>query len=166
MPNETYDWDGVRERLRQDADRGYPPAWQPDEPDEEIFGVVVAVRPMAPTVFGPAPIVELEDPTGTRWSIWLVHTVLRRAFERQRVALGETVLIRYLGKHHPETGGNAYDNYTLVVDRPAPTGQPDWDGISKRYQDGTLDEEIDPPAAHSARAPAPEPDAADDDIPF
>lgn len=163
MPGENYDWDEVRERLRQEADRGFPPAWTPEEPDEEIFGVFVGFNPQAPTkLYGPAPVVELEDPTGTRWSVWLLHKVLRLHFERQRPALGERILIRYLGKVRPDGGGNAYDNYALVLDRPT-SGAPDWAGIAQRYGDEPLDEPHRPPTA-AARSDAPNLDQ--EDIPF
>jgi len=163
MPNETHDWDEARERMRQAADEGFAPAWQPENVADELYGVLAKVPMQAPTSYGPAPVVELETPTGTRYSVWLFHTVLRRAFEREAPALGERVLIRWLGKKRPE-GGNSYDDYRLVVDRPEKKGQPDWSSMAQRYGDH---EEV-----VRGRDPEPEPGAdflADpdaDDIPF
>ena len=165
MPNETFDWDEARERMRQAADEGFATAWQPENPDDEIVGVLVKVTMQAPTSFGPAPVVELETPTGARYSVWLFHTVLRRAFEREAVGLGERVLIRWLGKKTPEGGGNSYDDYRLVVDRPAPKGQPDWKAMADRYGD-----ERDEPLIRRGEDDRPGDDfGADpnaDDIPF
>jgi len=163
VSDEQYDWDAVRARLEAEIDRGFPAAWQPEEPDEQIIGRVVAVRPAVPTrQYGTAPVVELEDPVGGRHSVWLLHKVLRLSFERQRVALGETVMIRYLGKVYPEGGGNAYDNYSLAVDRPVPRGQPDWDAIARAHGD---QEAFREPTGDPG-PPADVPERVDDDIPF
>jgi len=135
MPNETHDWEAERERLRKQADEGFPPAWRPEEPDDEVFGTVVKVQMQAPTQYGPAPVVTLALESGELVSVFLFHTVLRRMFQRERVALGERVLIRWLGKRTPEGGGNAYDDYRLVVSRPQASGEPDWAGMAERYGD-------------------------------
>lgn len=160
MPNETYDWDAVRSRMRERADEDFAPSWTPENPDDEIVGFLRRVTMQAPTSYGPAPVIELETPeTGTRYSVWLFHKVLRQAFERERVRIGELVLIRYLGPKRPEGGGNSYANYRLVVDRPDDRSEPDWAGMAERYGD-----EIE--ATHR---PEPDADFADpdaDDIPF
>jgi hypothetical protein len=161
MPNETHDWDAVQERMRKLADEDFPPSWTPEQPDDEIVGFLRRVTMQAPTSFGPAPVVELETVTGGRYSVWLFHKVLRQAFERERVRLGELVLIRYLGPKRPEGGGNSYENYRLVVDRARDTSEPDWAGMAERYGDD----------AGGARRRAGDSDpgfagAEDDDIPF
>ena len=139
VPDERYDWDAARARMREEADRGHPAAWQPEQPDDELFGVLVGVNPAAPTrQYGMAPVVEIEDPAGNRWSVWLFHKVLRNAFARQDVQVGETVLIRWLGKVRPDGGGNSYDNYAVIVDRPMARGEIDWKSIGARY-DGDTD---------------------------
>lgn len=144
----------TRERLRQQADREYPQAWIPAAEGDELLGVVTAVRAVVHTSYGPVPVVELEDAVRASWSLWLVHTVLRREFERQRPAVGETILIRYLGKVVPESGGAAYESYRLVVDRPDQNTDVDWRGIAARY---------DPDEAE----PAPVLPAVDDEsVPF
>lgn len=163
MPNEAFDWAAAREQLRKRADEGFAAAWQPEEPDEEVVGIVRRVTMQAPTSFGPSPVVELELQDGERISVWLYHTVLRRSFEREQVRLGELVLIRYLGKRRPEGGGNAYDDYRLVVHRAGSSGgEPDWAEMADRYRD-SLDD--DQPRHAADRGPA-EPPPLDDDIPF
>jgi len=154
--NDVAFWDEVRARLAAEADRGTPAAWMPEEPGDELFGVFVAFNPAAPTKFGPAPVATIRDATSTTWSLWLLHKVLRLNFERQRIALGERVLVRYLGSVRPEGGGNAYDNYAVIVDRP-PSGSPDWDAVARRYND---DAELD------ERRPNEPPPPGDEDIPF
>jgi hypothetical protein len=159
MPNDSFDWDTARAQLGKRADEGFPPAWQPEQPDEEILGVVARVTMQAPTAYGPSPVVELVLESGERLSVWLYHTVLRRSFERERVSLGELVLIRYLGKRKPDGGGNAYDDYRLVVHRPQQSGEPDWVGMANRYNDEL--EDGAPRPRHEDDLPP-----ADDDIPF
>jgi hypothetical protein len=132
----------TQERLREQADREYPTAWIPEQPGDELVGVVRAVRPAVHTAYGPVPVVEVEQ-LGTRagWSIWLTHTVLRREFIRRRPVPGETLLVRYLGRVQPETGGAAYESYRVVVDRPDENSDVDWRGIAGRY--GDLDDAPD-----------------------
>lgn len=162
MPNETHDWDAIAERMRKAADEGFPTAWQPESPDDEIIGTLARVTMQAPTSYGPAPVVELVTPVGARYSVWLFHTVLRRAFEREAPALGERVLIRWLGKRRPDGGGNEYDDYRVIVDRPEAAGQPDWQAMASRYGD----HDVARHRSEEAVADVPDGYAADDDIPF
>jgi hypothetical protein len=159
MPNETYDWEAAAERLREQADRGYPEPWLPESDGEELLGTVVAIREAAPTKFGPCPVVEIQGVGGQAFSVWLNHTVLRRAFERNNVQPGELVLIRYVGRRTPEGGGNDYADYRLVVDRPIGKTA-DWRGIAERYGD-----DVDDDLKRAVPAPPFDPSEADD-IPF
>jgi hypothetical protein len=107
-------------RLRAQADRDYPQSWIWRRPGDELVGVVTAIRPSVHTAHGPRPVVELEElGTGTAWSLWLIHTVLRNEFARRRPVPGETVLVRYLGRVEPDGGGAPYEDYKVVVDRGA-----------------------------------------------
>jgi hypothetical protein len=161
---DTEFWDEVRQRLLEEADRGYAEAWQPEQEGDYIVGTMVHVTASAPTQYGPAPVVELRDPVGVATSVWLFPKVLRLAFERQRPALGERLLIRFEGVRYPEGGGNAYKVYTLVVDRPTPEGEIDWDQLADRYGDD-LDEAA--PAKREPGTPHTPDDAVpEDDIPF
>jgi hypothetical protein len=147
-------WDEARERLREVADREYGQAWIPAAEGDELAGVITAIRPVVHTTYGSVPVVELEE-LGVRatWSVWLVHTVLRREFVRQRPVVGETVLIRYLGKVTPEGGGAAYESYRLVVDRPDEGNEVDWAAIAERF---------DPDLARQPAPSAPD----DESVPF
>jgi hypothetical protein len=154
----------ARERLAEQADREHAPAWIPEAPGDEIVGVVAAIRPAVPTQFGPVPVVELAElDTRAPAAVWLIHTVLRREFERARVIVGETILVRYLGRVAPEGGGAAYESYKLVVDRPDENNAVDWGAIAERYGD---DEPNAQPSNVPVPTPAPSPPPAEDDIPF
>jgi hypothetical protein len=135
-------------RLRAAADREFPQAWIPEQPGDELAGTVTAVRPAVRTAYGPMPVVEVEQ-LGTRaaWSVWLIHTVMRREFTRHRPTLGETVLVRYLGRVQPEGGGAPYESYRLVVDRPDENSDVDLDGGGRRlYRTAELVQEGEAPA--------------------
>jgi hypothetical protein len=114
------------------------------------------VKPAVRTAYGPVPVVELEQlGTHAAWSVWLMHAVLRREFERQRPAIGEAVLVRYLGRAQPDGGGDPYEVYRVVVDRPDENTDVDWTAIAARHGD------------ESEPAPTPTPaNEADDEIPF
>ena len=169
MPNESYDWDGLRQRFREQADRGYPDAWVPKEPGEELIGVLVGIKPAVRTSWGPVPVLELEDPqTHASSSLWLLHAVLRRSVWRLKPAVGEMMYVRYDGRVKPESGGMAYESYTVLVDRPDENTEVDWEKIAQRYDPGALDDEDDPqitPGPPDDEQLAPPYDESDD-IPF
>jgi hypothetical protein len=163
MPNETYDWDATRDRLRKRLDEGHPPAWMHGgEIGAELVGHVVGVKAGVPTQFGPCPVVTIATlGVGTQVSLWLTHTVLRREFVRQRPEPGELIALRYEGERKPDGGGPAYELYSLVVDRPDEVSV-DWTAIAARYD---LQVEGDEHAQHAR----PELDMHvddDEDIPF
>jgi len=166
MPNETFDWNGLREKMRAAADRGNPQAWIPDKPADDLLGVVTAIKPGVRTAFGVVPVLELTDPVGAAWSLWLLHTVLRREVIRARPIIGETLYVRYEGQVRPDGGGALYENYTVLVDRPDQNNELDWDRIAQRYEPDTADRDpLDqwmPP--HPQATPEPAPD--EEDIPF
>jgi hypothetical protein len=149
--------DETRQRLREQADRGFPAAWIPNEPGDELCAVVTGIKPAVRTSYGPVPVLELEElGTSATWSLWLVHTVLRREVWRARPAAGETLYVRYEGRIQPEGGGAAYEGYTVLVDRPDQGTEVDWAALARRY-DPDVAAEDDPPS------PAAE---HDEDIPF
>lgn len=98
---------------------------------------------------------------------------MRREFERAKPAIGETLLVRYEGSVQPEGGGNAYQTYSLVLDREATPAS--WDAIAERYGD-RLEDELAPrdvtipdPPAVCAQCGFAEPNHAKNcpnDIPF
>jgi hypothetical protein len=157
------EWEETAARLRERADLGYPDAWIPKEPGEELLGVVASVRPAVQTSYGAVPVVELVDAVGAPWSVWLVHTVLRNEFLRQRPRLGERVLIRYLGTARPESGGAPYESYRLVVDRVDENTDVDWTGIATRYADPGSEPAQAASAPYRGDSPLPR---SDDEIPY
>lgn len=163
----TSSWQETHERLRGEADREYPPPWQP-APGDELIGTVVAVNPSAHTVHGPRPVVEIAEPNGDRVSVWLHSKVLRRQFERADIRLGETVLIRYRGKVDRDNEPS-YHDFKLVVDRPQSNAPVDWRRIAQAHGDHEPgDEPEHGPGENGRLLPAPDgpPPYDDDDIPF
>jgi len=118
------------QRLRERLNREYPPRWEPQEGDV-LEGTVVRIEP-APTRFGKAIVVEIVDAGGHGHSVWLLHTVLRNEFHRQRVLVGEFVVLRYDGTRRPD-GRDPYEAYSVVVDRPDPPPF-DWDAELGRIE--------------------------------
>lgn len=102
-------------RLAEEADKAHPDAWKPNV-GETLGGLVTDIR-MLNTKFDPVPVVTIENENGIAVAFWLIHTVARNEFHRQRIMPGETVWIRYEGKKEPDGGGPAYDSYTIRVDR-------------------------------------------------
>jgi hypothetical protein len=157
---ELREWDKVRIRLREQADRDTPPAWQPESEGDELLGTVVGFNPAAPTAYGPSPVLEVRTPVGEHVSLWLLSTVLRRAFERANVHIGETILVRYSGMKQRE-GAPSYHDYKLVVDRPVSSGaRIDWRAVAEAHDD------VDDREHEQAMADYVPPDSGDDDIPF
>jgi hypothetical protein len=151
--------DEVRGRLREQADREWPEAWKPRQPGDEIVGTVTAIRPAVGTAYGPVPVIELAElGTGRPVAWWLIHTVARNEAARVRPALGESILVRYLGRVQPDGGGPSYASYKLAVDRPDEGSEIDWSAIAE------------PEDVHGAEpapaAPAEVLTTSDGDIPF
>jgi len=152
--------DEVAERLREQADRDYPQAWIPEQAGDEIAGTITGVRPSVHTSYGPVPVVELVELGGaTPWSVWLIHTVLRREFLRQRPVPGENVLVRYLGRQQSQGGGPGYEAYKVVVDRFDQGNDVDWAGLAERYDPDLAAGTLRFLAAHQATALDPGADA-------
>lgn len=147
-----------RRRLKEEADRAYPQAWRPENPGDELAGIVQEIR-MRPTKFGPVPVMTIVDGIGSSCSLWLVHTVLRNEMYRQQVVEGEFVYVRWEGKRQPEGDGAAYDAYTVRVDRPE--SRFDW-ALAGPAPDDFLGVAAHHPSAADPHAP----DAPFDDIPY
>lgn len=141
----------LRDRVRAD----FPEAWIPEGEGDELIGYFQRID-YGNTSYGRCPIAVFADPTtGTERAVWLLHTVLRNELIRVRPAAGELVAIRYLGRREPTGGGQAYESYRVVVDRPASAVS--WDDLAT--------DDVPAPAAESA----PLGDtglAGDDEIPF
>lgn len=178
------EWQEAEARARAELDREHPPAWTP-EPGETIVGRMVGFQPSVFTVHGNVPVVTLEGPNGGRRSVWLIHKVLRRAFARENVVLGEIVAIRYLGKKDPAGPGQPYADYKVGVDRNyGDAAAPDWAAVLAAHDDDPIGDDVAAPpgygsngvtakqtgsdgATETAVVPAGAPlPPLDDDIPF
>ena len=130
--NQHSEWQGIYEELRERMEEESPPAWLWEQDGLEVFGTVVSLTAQAPTSYGSAPVVVLRVPPSDELrSVWLLHTVLRNEFLRQRPEPGEQVLIRCLGKIHPEGGGPSYLGFRLRVHRPEAGAT--WQDLAERY---------------------------------
>ena len=117
--------------LKAEVDREYAERWEPTE-QKYAIGRIVECSESIFTQHGPAAVITIEslnpeDPT--RQAIWLVHSVLRNAFARQRPQRGDIIAVRHNGQIVPQVG-NAYEDYKLYVQRHVSTTPPiDWDLI-------------------------------------
>lgn len=147
-------------RLRDQASKDYPRAWSREE-EPEVVGFFVRLEE-GKTAFGPAKIVILADAaTGEERSVWLLHHVLRGEFAKLRPAVGELVLVRYLGKRTPDGGGQDYEAFRVLVDRePSPAA---WNELAA---EAAGEAGAQAPQAAPLGAATVEPSSSQDDIPF
>lgn len=118
-------WDRMREKL----DQGYPDGWRFNAETPEIIGVFRRLEEGYTRQYGACPIMILAElRSKTEWSVWLFHAVLRNQLARMKPEPGEVVAVRWLGKRKPESGGNEYDDYRVVVNR-GQAGAVDWSKI-------------------------------------
>jgi hypothetical protein len=173
-PNETHDWDAeaarykeLRKRFEELADRGFPAAWIKENPGDALMGIVRDIKPAVRTAYGKSPVLEIVEPeTGKEWSLWLNHVVLRREVWRVQPELGEMLYVRYEGLVKPESGGPAYENWFVAVDRPEQNTEVDWKAIARSYGDD-VDDDDDRDFGPGPDLGSGLPDEGkDDDIPF
>lgn len=154
-------------QLQERADHAAPESWIPEAAGEEIAGELVRYE-SGHTAYGRQVIAVVKPPNADERSLWLLHSVLRAEFAKQRPRPGELVLIRYLGRKQG-ADGTGYAAYRLEIDRDQ--AAVDWDAIA----DGAIEApglhaplEQSPPSAPAPQAPT-EPSGGtgdDDDIPF
>ncbi len=114
--------------LQESAAQDYPESWRPDQGEPTELVGTVADYSSATTEYGSRTILVLEEPTGRRWSVWLIHSALIAAVARERPEVGELVLIAYQGKKTGATSGREYHAYRFQVDRPK--AAPDFDALA------------------------------------
>lgn len=135
--NAPDDWGTLANRL----DEEYPKSWRPrwrgkdgklpkaDVDADEIMGTVIRIDRSAVEFGGKrrlVPIVILAThPEGELRSVWGVHSVLADELDRQEVAAGDRLAVRYLGKTPTQDGTGEYHAYKLALQRAAaPTSAP------------------------------------------
>lgn len=141
----------LRGELARD-DGTYPPSWRPN-PGAIISGTLIRYS-SATTAYGRATIAVIEDEaSGERISVWLIHTVLKNEFQKQRPEPGERLAIKYFGV----VDAANYHRYKLLVDRP--------DEVPDFGSSATTDEL--PGDFALSKPPSSEADhGADEDVPF
>jgi hypothetical protein len=112
----------LEQRLAEQLDQDFPPAWKPTKPAEghplEIFGLVERVD----LNVGPSPaygtysaVMQITTTKGERWSVWAQHGgVIFQQMRRARVQPGDVIGIRYVGTKRSEASGFTYQNYRLA----------------------------------------------------
>ena len=110
-------------RELHDFDGTYPTSWKPRVGDMLVGPI--ARYSSGTTDYGTYPIAVISDEESQElWSVWLVHTVLRDEFRKQRPKVGERVGVKRL----PDAD-KGYKRYVLRVDRPEPD-VPDFDAFA------------------------------------
>ncbi|HEV8178389.1 MAG TPA: hypothetical protein VGP44_11985 [Gemmatimonadales bacterium] len=102
----------ARERLRElDRNGEFPLSWRPD-PGDEVKGEILRYSETELALSGPCQIAVLGQEDGEPISVFLMGTVLQGEFEKKNPKVGETVLIRYVGKHE-----KGYKKFVVHVER-------------------------------------------------
>jgi hypothetical protein len=116
--------------LEERASADPPTTWRPngDEHPALIVGVMESREPGPDFGYGPHDVVVLRTPTGARWSVFLMHQVLREEFDRKAPRPGDLVAVKYEGRVQGGQGASGFEKYRLEVDRagdePAATSTP------------------------------------------
>lgn len=110
--------DDVERRLVARADEPLPESWKP-EPGQRIVGRVRRYEKGTTQGWGDAAICVVESlrNPGRLASVWIFHTTLSNAFQKQRPKVGEVILLEYRGKVESQGQGQPYHDWRLVVDR-------------------------------------------------
>jgi hypothetical protein len=105
-------------RARLDA----PPAesWRPEKPElghaRELVGVFQRYEEGQDRGFGKGQCAVLRESSGQDWRVWL-RAASKGQFERQLVAAGDLVAIRYEGYVEPRAEKPGYHAFRVEVDR-------------------------------------------------
>ena len=95
----------------EDSDGEFPESWRPEVGDL-LVGTVVRYE-TSTTQYGDAHICVVKDEiTGNDRSVWLLYTVLRGEFKKQRPMPGERVGVKRLAD-----AAKGYRRYVVLVDR-------------------------------------------------
>lgn len=97
-------------------DRDPAPGWRPS-PGDAVAGQVVEVTSGTSDYSDAYPIVVLRKADGNEIAVHCFHSVLRREVAKRGVRVGDTMAVRFLGRHQSKTGGSAYDAYRMVVEQ-------------------------------------------------
>jgi len=94
--------------------------WQPEQPGDQVAGVVVEVTDIV-TEYGQSPVVVVLEPDGREVRVLGFGAVMQRAIYQSAIEPGDLFAARFLGRHQGKTG-RPYADYKVVVRGPG--GQP------------------------------------------
>lgn len=107
--------------LAERADRDFPPAWKPRDPElghpRRLVGAVIRQEEGHAKHKGTTRIAIVRDPAGTEWAVWVMGAVLEREFREKNPGEGEIICLTYEGHREGGAGEDGYEKYTLLVDR-------------------------------------------------
>jgi hypothetical protein len=108
--------------LGERASADTPTTWRPNGPDEHpplLVGVMESREPGPDFGYGPHDVVVLRTPAGERWSVFLMHQVIREEFDRKQPRPGDLIAVKYEGRVQGGQGASGFEKYRLEVDRAA-----------------------------------------------
>ena len=105
------EFEEIEQKLESEEPTEYPEAWDSKKEGNKITGTVKRIVLGIPTsgFTGTGDLLELEQPDGTRRSIWL-PTVLKKTIERMNIKEEDRIGIKALGKMK----GKRYYNFKVV----------------------------------------------------
>ena len=107
----------IEARLRAKAQEPSPESIKFEKQGQSVTGRVRRYE-RGSTSWGDCVICVIESlATGNLASIWIFGTVLANAFQRLQPRVGEIIRVEYKGVVEPASGGPAYKDWALVVDR-------------------------------------------------
>ena len=107
----------IEARLKAKAEEPSPESIKFEKPGQSVMGRVRRYE-KGSTSWGDCVICVIESlQSGNLASIWIFGTVLSNAFERLQPRIGEVIRVEYRGTVEPQSGGAAYKDWNLTVDR-------------------------------------------------
>jgi hypothetical protein len=133
------------------ADEPKPESWKPENPGDEIAGIVVKLDSAFDREGTEHGIIVLKTDDGSLRSVWLLGEALRNQVLKASPQPGDRLLIQYRGKVKSKGSGRMYHDFRVATDRQVSTW---WDRMGKSAKAATTE---DAPDAF------PEPNPFDDD---
>ena len=110
-------WKNLEEKLNQSEDEQKAEAWNPENPGDNLLGVVVNIDRNAPGSHGRCDVAQIETRDGETRALWISNTVLKRRWEEHDPQPGDLIGVKYEGKRESSTTGREYKLFSLVVEK-------------------------------------------------
>ena len=107
------------QKSKQRLEEGFPESWQPQSEDHDhpeiVVGKLVEINFDAPTSYGSASVLIIEDEDGKEWSVWLLHRILKEQVFKYNPRIGDLIAVTYGGER--EGKNDNYHVYTVNIER-------------------------------------------------